>query len=92
MNSVQGTWQYSTIHNNACRVIEEQTMWGQKVCRVWLPNHDLVVRVSRSALRRLNADLRLEIEAGRIAHVVAAAKVAAVIEGFTLFSSMAGNN
>jgi hypothetical protein len=33
-------WQYSTVHNSACKVIEEQTLWGQTVCRVWLPNQD----------------------------------------------------
>ena len=35
-------WQYSTIHNSACKIIEEQTLWGQTVCRVWLPNQDAV--------------------------------------------------
>jgi superfamily II DNA or RNA helicase len=42
-----------------------------------------VVRVPRSALRPLNADLQPEIEAGRIAYVAAAAKVAEVLEGST---------
>ena len=37
-------WQYSTIHNCACKVIDEQTLWGQTVCRVWLPDQDAVVR------------------------------------------------
>lgn len=76
-------WQYSTVHNSACKVIEEQTLWGQTVCRVWLPNQDAVVRVPRSALRPLSADLKPEIEAGRIAYVAAAAKVAEVLEGST---------
>lgn len=76
-------WQYSTVHNSACKVIEEQTLWGQTVCRIWLPNQDAVVRVPRSALRPLSADLRPEIEAGRIAYVAAAAKVAEVLEGST---------
>jgi len=81
MNS--SIWQYSTVHNSACKVIEEQTLWGQTVCRVWLPNQDAVVRVPRSALRPLSADLQPEIEAGRIAYVAAAAKVAEVLEGST---------
>jgi superfamily II DNA or RNA helicase len=79
----QIVWQYSTVHNSACKVIEEQTLWGQTVCRVWLPNQDAVVRVPRSALRPLSADLQPEIEAGRIAYVAAAAKVAEVLEGST---------
>ena len=73
MMPVQDVWQYSTIHNSARRVIEEQTSWGQTVCRVWLPNQDAV---PRSALRPLNADLQPEIEAGRIAYLAVAAKVA----------------
>ena len=75
------SWQYSIIHNSACKVIEEQTLWGQTVCRVWLPNQGAVVRVSRSALRPLNADLQPEIETERIAYIAAAAKVAEVLEG-----------
>lgn len=82
-SSAQGLWQYSIVHNSACKVIEEQTLWGQTVCRVWLPNQDAVVRVPRSALRPLSADLQPEIEAGRIAYVAAAAKVAEVLEGST---------
>jgi superfamily II DNA or RNA helicase len=74
-------WQYCTIHNSACKVIEEQTLWGQVVCRVWLPNQDAVVRVHRSALQPLRSDLQPEIEVGRIAYVAAAAKVAEVLEG-----------
>jgi superfamily II DNA or RNA helicase len=80
---MESSWQYSTVHNSACKVIEEQTLWGQTVCRVWLPNQDAVVRVPRSALRPLSADLQPEIEAGRIAYVAAAAKVAEVLEGST---------
>ena len=76
-------WQYSVTHDAPCKVMEEQTLWGQTVCRVWLPNQDAVVRVPRSALRPLNAELQPEIEAGRIAYVAAAAKVAEVLEGST---------
>ena len=74
-------WQYSTVHNSPCKVIEEQTLWGQTVCRIWLPNQDAVVRVPRSVLRPMSADLQPGIEAERIAYVAAAAKVAEVLEG-----------
>ena len=75
------TWQYSTIHKSACKVIEEHTLWGKTVCRVWLPNQEAVVRVPRSALQALNLSLRPEIEAHRIGYIAAAAKVAEVLEG-----------
>ncbi|WP_199747196.1 DEAD/DEAH box helicase [Aerolutibacter ruishenii] len=83
MMLMHDVWQYSIVHNSVCKVIQEQTLWGQTVCRVWLPNQDAVVRVPRSALRPLSADLQPEIEAGRIAYVAAAAKVAEVLEGST---------
>ena len=67
-------WSYSAIHNGACKVIEEQTLWEQTVCRVWLPNQDAVVRVPRSALRPLTVELQPEIEAGRIAYIAATDK------------------
>lgn len=76
-------WLFSTVHNCACKVIEEQTLWGQTVCRVWLPNQNAVVRVSRATLRPLGADLRPDIEGHRIAYVAAAAKVAEVLDGGT---------
>ncbi|AKB74629.1 helicase (Snf2/Rad54 family) [Methanosarcina lacustris Z-7289] len=76
-------WQYSTIHNSPCKILEEQTLWGQSVCRIWLPNQDAMVRVPRSALRPLTSELQPEIEANRIAYISAAAKVAEVLEGGT---------
>ena len=76
-------WQYSTVHNSSCKVTEEQSLWGQTVRRVWLPNQDAIVRVPHSALRSLSTDLRPEIEARRIAYMAAAAKEAEVFEGST---------
>jgi len=43
---LESAWQYSTVHNSACKVIEEQALWGQTACRVWLPNQDAVVRAT----------------------------------------------
>lgn len=77
------SWFYSPIHNSPCKIIEEETLWGQKICRIWLPNQNAIVRVSRSALRPLNSELQPEIEANRIVYVAAAAKVAEVLEGGT---------
>ena len=76
----QDVWQYSPVYNGACKVIEKQTLWGQAVCGVWLPNQDAVVRLPRSALRLLDADLQPEIGAGRIA---TAAMLVEVLEGST---------
>ena len=81
VSNTELTWQYSTLHNCACQVIEEQTLWGQTVCRIWLPNQDAVVRVARSALRPLTVALNPTLEVHRIGYVAAAAKVAEVLDG-----------
>jgi superfamily II DNA or RNA helicase len=74
-------WQYSTIHNCICKVIEEQTLWGQTVCRVWLPESDAVVKIPRSALSPINEEIQPENERHRISYIATAAKVADVLEG-----------
>ena len=69
-----GKWQYSTIHDWACKVIETQTLWGDTTCRVWLPDSDSLIRVSASSLRPIE-DTFTYSPTG-IAYVVAAARVA----------------
>ncbi len=77
---MESPWQYSTVHNSACKVIEEQTLWEQTVCRVWLPNSDSVIRVPASDLSPL-ASRPSSLTTKHIAYVAAAAKVAEVLEG-----------
>ncbi len=72
-------WQYRTTHNCACKVIEEQILWGPAGCRVWLLNQDAVVWVPRSALRPLSSELQPDVEAHRIGYGAAAAEVAEII-------------
>ena len=73
--------QYSISHKSACKVIDEQTLWGQTICHIWLPNENVVVRVPQSDLQPLNISLRPQIENHRISYISAAAKVAEVLEG-----------
>ncbi len=44
-------WQYSTIHDSACKIIEKTTLWGQTICSVWLPGRNSVIRIPISQLR-----------------------------------------
>lgn len=37
-------WQYSTEYQQLCLVLEEQTLWGESFCRIWLPQQNAVVR------------------------------------------------
>lgn len=74
-------WKYSTIHNSPCKVIEKQSLWGQTICRIWLPGSDAVVKVPQKSLQSLAIDLQPEIEADRVVYIAAAAKVAEALEG-----------
>jgi len=69
-----GDYAYSTDLHQLCQVIEAQTLWGETLCRVWLPNQDTVVRVRADRLKPLQ-------DAGTnscdgITYVAAAARVA----------------
>ncbi|WP_323721301.1 DEAD/DEAH box helicase [Acetomicrobium sp.] len=67
-------WYYNLDHNDLCRVIETQTLWGETVCRVWMPSKNAVVRVSASRLKPLS-----EIKIGnkyQIAYLASAARIA----------------
>ena len=46
-------WQFSTIHKSACKVIDTHTLWGETLCRVWLPSSDTVIRIPASKLKPL---------------------------------------
>ena len=48
------SWRYSPDHGQLCRVIETQTLWGETVCRVWLPGKDTVVRLPATRLRHVH--------------------------------------
>jgi len=78
---MKSEWQYSTIHNCICKVIEEQTLWGQTVCRVWFPSSDAVVKIPGSALKPISEVLNPDIERYRISYIATAAKVADLLEG-----------
>ncbi len=86
IGGLMDNWKYSTIYKSACKVVDEQTLWGQTVYRVWLPNQDAVVRVLQSDLQPLSSDLHPEIESHRVGYISAAAKVAEVLEGSSCVS------
>lgn len=67
-------WQFSTVHNCICKVIETQTLWGETTCRVWLPGSNSIVRIPAANLKSLK-DVTTGTPAG-ITYVAAAARVA----------------
>jgi len=70
----QDDWCYSLDHNDLCRVIETQTLWGETVCRVWMPSKNAVVRVSASHLKPLY-EIAIDNK-HQIAYLASAARVA----------------
>jgi len=52
---VESIWQYSTIHDRICKVIETKTLWGDTTCCVWLLGLDSVVSipVARNSLKEM---------------------------------------
>ena len=48
-------WAWSADHRQACRIIETQELWGERVARVWLPGRDEVVRVPAGRLSPLES-------------------------------------
>lgn len=69
-----GTWYYSPDHGQLCQVLETQTLWGETICRVWLPGRDSVVRIPVSRLKPLESAGTGSPD--NIAYVAAAARVA----------------
>ncbi len=67
-------WYYSPEHGELCRVIETQTLWGETVCRVWLPGKDTVVRLPATRLRPVHEASVGTVDG--IAYLAAAARVA----------------
>lgn len=68
------SWQYSLDHRQVCQVIESQTLWGETICRVWLPGTDVVVRVPAARLQPVQGLSAGAVE--RIAYLAATGRVA----------------
>lgn len=78
-------WYYDTIHNSACKILDIQTLWGQKVCRVWLPNQNVILQIPQVALHPLT--IQPEVQSLRIKYLAAATKVTEILEGYASHSS-----
>jgi len=68
---------YSIIHNKPCRVIDTQSLWGQVVYKVWLPDEDVVATLTEDQLRPLEEQSAVSIE--QIKYIATAAKIADAI-------------
>ncbi|MBN1611550.1 MAG: DEAD/DEAH box helicase family protein [Polyangiaceae bacterium] len=69
-----GEWAWSLEHQQVCRVVEIQDLWGERLYRVWLPANDAIVRVRESQLRPPGETARRG--STWLAYLTAAARVA----------------
>ena len=46
-----GDWAWSLEHQQFCRIIETQDLWGNTLYRVWVPAKDAIVRLRSDRLR-----------------------------------------
>ncbi len=69
-----GGWVYDSEHRALGRVIETQTLWGETVCRVWLPGKNTIVRLPAAYLRPVHEASIGTVDG--IAYLAAAARVA----------------
>jgi superfamily II DNA/RNA helicase len=79
-------WYYSPDHSQPCQIIETQTLWGETICRVWLPGRDSVVRIPASRLKSLESSGTNSPD--DIAYVAAAARVADALAQDVLLAPM----
>lgn len=89
MTQIADGWRHSLDHNQLCQIIETQSLWGETVCRVWLPGSDAVVRVPAARLRPLESGDGASPEA--IAYVAAAARVADALTQDVLLAPIASS-
>ena len=71
-------WCWCEIHHQLCRVIETRTLWGEIVCRVWLPEKNVVVQVPADTLKPLSEKVHLSKD-----HIIYIATAAKIVDSLT---------
>ena len=83
-----GEWWHSIDHDEPCRVVDTETLWGQASCLVWLPRRDTAVRVLQKRLVPLKAGESHLLD--RLSYVSAAARIADALERDALVAPLEG--
>lgn len=83
-----GEWWHSIDHDEPCRVVDTDTLWGQATCLVWLPRRGTAVRVLQKRLAPLKSgESHLLV---RLSYVSAAARIADSLERDALVAPLEG--
>jgi SNF2 family DNA or RNA helicase len=83
-----GEWWHSIDHDEPCRVVDTETLWGQASCLVWLPRRDSAVRVLQKRLVPLRAGESQLLD--RLSYVSAAARIVDALERDALVAPLEG--
>ena len=83
-----GDWAWSAEHQEPCRLVELNRLWGQGTALVWLPERDATVRLSADALKSFSDPTSSSPE--RITYIAAAARIADALERDTLVAPLEG--
>ena len=83
-----GEWCHSIDHDEPCRVVDTDTLWGQTTCLVWLPRRGTAVRVLQKRLAPLKSGETHLVD--RLSYVSAAARIADSLERDALVAPLEG--
>ena len=83
-----GEWWHSIDHDEPCRVVDSDTLWGQETCLVWLPRQGAAVRVPQKCLIPLKSGESQLLD--RLSYVSAAARIVDSLERDALVAPLEG--
>ena len=83
-----GEWWHSIDHDEPCRVVDTDTLWGQATSLVWLPGLGTAVRVLQKRLTPLKSGEAHVFD--RASYVSAAARIADSLEREALVAPLEG--
>ncbi|WP_375454027.1 DEAD/DEAH box helicase [uncultured Methylobacterium sp.] len=83
-----GEWWHSIDHDEPCRVVDTDTLWGQATCLVLLPRRGTAVRVLQKRLAPLKAGESHLLD--RLSYISAAARIADSLERDALVAPLEG--
>jgi superfamily II DNA or RNA helicase len=78
------SWCYSPDHGEICQILGTQTLWGEKICKIWLPLKNAVIHIPAITLKPLEDANTNSME--YITYVTAAARIADLLTKDTLIA------
>lgn len=84
-----GDWCYSLAHDEPCRVVGVDALWGEKTAQIWLARRDAVVRVRLDGLQPLAQAVPPSLD--HLTYVSAAARILDALERDSLVAPLEGS-